>query len=85
MLNYKNKKYRQGRMVVPMVDSTRGIVFECFQGFIASFRVGGVALCHIQTCFNTSKIFLYNKHKILSIFSKKYCNSHNRNIFWIHL
>ena len=30
-------------------------MFECFQRFDASFRVAGVALCDIQTCFVTCR------------------------------
>jgi len=33
----------------------RRIIFGCFQRFDASFRVAGVALCDIQTCFVTCR------------------------------
>ena len=44
------------RMAVPMVSSAGGVIFGCFQRFVASFRVVGVALCDkIQTCFVTCR------------------------------
>ena len=43
------------RMAVPMVSSAGGVIFGCFQRFDASFRVAGVALCDIQTCFVTCR------------------------------
>ena len=41
------------RMAVPMVSSAGGIIFDGFKRLVASFRVAGVALCDIQTCFAT--------------------------------
>ena len=38
-------------MAVPMVSSAKGITFGCFQRCVATFRVAGVALRDIQTCF----------------------------------
>ena len=43
------------RMAVPMVSSAGGVIFGGFQRFVASFRVVGVALCDIQTCFVTCR------------------------------
>ena len=42
-------------MAVPMVSSAGGVIFGGFQRFVASFRVAGVALCDIQTCFITCR------------------------------
>ena len=42
-------------MAVPMVSSAGGVIFGGFQGFVASFRVAGVALRDIQTCFVTCR------------------------------
>ena len=38
-------------MPVPMVSSARGVTFGGFKRRVASFRVAGVALRDIQTCF----------------------------------
>ena len=38
-------------MAVPMVSSAKGGTFGCFQRRVAAFRVAGVALRDIQTCF----------------------------------
>ena len=43
------------RMAVPMVSSAGGVIFGRFQRFVASFRVAGVALRDIQTCFVTCR------------------------------
>ena len=43
------------RMAVPMVSSAGGVIFGCFERFVASFRVVGVALCDIQTCSVTRR------------------------------
>jgi len=42
-------------MAMPMVSSAGGVIFGGFQRFVASFRVVGVALCDIQTCFVTCR------------------------------
>ena len=42
-------------MAVPMVSSAKGITFACFQRRVAAFRVAGVALRDIQTCFVTCR------------------------------
>ena len=38
-------------MAVPMVSSAEGVLFGGFKRRVASFRVAGVALRDIQTCF----------------------------------
>ena len=48
----RNRPY-EVRMAVPMGSSTRGVLFGGFRRVVASFRVAGVALCEIQTCFAT--------------------------------
>ena len=42
---------RDCSMAVPMVSSAGGVIFGGFKRIVASFRVAGVALCDIQTCF----------------------------------
>ena len=42
-------------MAVPMVSSAEVVIFGGFQRFVASFRVAGVALRDIQTCFVTCR------------------------------
>ena len=45
---------REVRMAVPMMaSSAKGFTFGGFKRHVASFRVAGVALCDIQTCFIT--------------------------------
>ena len=46
---------REGRMAVPMGSSAEVVRFGRFQRVVASFRVAGVALCDIQTCFATCR------------------------------
>jgi len=45
----------EDRIAVPMVSSAGGDIFGGFQRFVASFRVAGVTLCDIQTCFVTCR------------------------------
>ena len=45
----------EGHMAVPMVSSAKGVAFGCFQRRRALFRVAGVALRGIQTCFVTCR------------------------------
>ena len=40
-------------MAVPVLSSAEGVIFGGFKRRVASFRVAGVALCDIQTCFVT--------------------------------
>ena len=44
---------REGLMTVPMVSSAEGVIFGGFTCGVASFRVAGIALRDIQTCFVT--------------------------------
>ena len=46
---------RDPRMAVPMVSSAEGVIFGGFEGRAASFRVAGVALRDLQTCFVTCR------------------------------
>ena len=39
---------RDPHIAVPLGNSTEVVIFGGFQGFVASFRVAGVALCNIQ-------------------------------------
>ena len=43
----------EDRMAVPMGSSAEVVIFGGFRRVVASFRVAGVALCDIQTCFAT--------------------------------
>ena len=42
-------------MAVPMVSSAEGVLFGGFKRLVASFRVAGMALRDIQTCFVTCR------------------------------
>ena len=44
---------RDPRMAVPMGSSAEVVIFGGFRRVVASFRVAGVALRDIQTCFAT--------------------------------
>ena len=44
---------RDPRMAVPMGSSAEIVIFGGFRRVVASFRVAGVALRDIQTCFAT--------------------------------
>ena len=46
---------RDPHMAVPMVSSAEVVVFVSFKHLVASFRVAGVALRDIQTCFATCR------------------------------
>ena len=46
---------REDRMAVPMVSSSEVVIFGGFRRLVASFRVAGVALRDIQTCFVTCR------------------------------
>ena len=43
-------------MAVPMVSSAEVVIFGVFKLLVASFRVAGVALRDIQTCFVTCRM-----------------------------
>ena len=49
------KSPREVAMAVPMVSSAKKVTFGAFQRCIASFRVAGVALRDIPTCFKTRR------------------------------
>ena len=42
---------REDHMAVPIVSSAEAVIFGGFRRLVASFRVAGVALRDIQTCF----------------------------------
>ena len=42
-------------MAVPIGSSAEVVRFGRFQRVVASFRVAGMALCDIQTCFATCR------------------------------
>ena len=48
----RNRSYEL-RMAVPMGSFAEVVIFGGFRRVVASFRVAGVALCDIQTCFAT--------------------------------
>ena len=58
------------RMAVPMVSCAGGVIFGGFQRFVASFRVVGMALCDIQTCFVTCRKSFCVAGAILRTFSE---------------
>ena len=45
----------EDRMAVPMGSFAEVVLFGGFRRLVASFRVAGVALCDIQTCFLTCR------------------------------
>ena len=58
-------------MAVPMVSSAEGLHFVGFKRLVASFRVAGVALRDIQTCFVTCrKSFLCGRRNTFATFSE---------------
>ena len=58
-------------MAVPMVSSPEGVVFGSFKRRVASFRVAGVALRDIQTCFVTCrKSFFCGRRNTFAAFSE---------------
>ena len=66
----------EGRMAVPIVSSATGVTFGGFQRRVASFRVAGVALRDIQTCFVTCrKWFCVAGTILLRRFQKMHCRS----------
>ena len=46
---------REDHMAVPMVSSAEVVIFGGFRRLVVSFRVAGVALRDIQTCFVTCR------------------------------
>ena len=57
---------RDPHMAVPMVGSAEVIIFGGFKLLVASFRVAGVALPDIQTCFVTCRKWFCVAGAILS-------------------
>ena len=61
-------------MAVPLVSSAEGVLFVGFKRLVASFRVAGVALRDIQTCFVTCrKSFCVAGAILLRRFQKMRC------------
>ena len=53
---------REVAMALPLASSAKVVIFGGFKCRVASFRVAGVALCGIPTCFHTvSKIGLCDR------------------------
>ena len=70
---------RDPRMAVPMVSSAKGVTFGGFTCGVASFRVAGVALPVIQTCFVTRrKSFCVAGAILLRRFQKMCCSFRGR-------
>ena len=62
---------RDPRMAVPMGSSAEVVIFGGFRRVVASFRVAGVALRDIQTCFaNVLKIVLRGRRNTFVTFSE---------------
>ena len=65
------KRPREGHIAVPMVSSPEGVVFGSFKRRVPSFRVAGVALRDIQTCFVTCrKSFFCGRRNTFATFSE---------------
>ena len=72
-------RLREVPMAVPMVSSAKGVTFGGFRRRVASFRVAGVALCDIQTCFITrQKSFCVAGAILLRRFQKMCCSFRGR-------
>ena len=70
---------RDPHMAVPMVSSAEVVVFVGFKHLVASFRVAGVALRDIQTCFVTCrKSFCVAGAILLRRFQKMRCSFRGR-------
>ena len=66
-------------MVVPMVSSAEVVIFGGFKLLVASFRVAGVALRDIQTCFVTCRrSFCVAGAILLRRFQKMRCSFRGR-------
>ena len=61
-------------MAVPMASFAKGVAFGGFKRRVASFRVAGVALRDIQTCF--VKSFCVAGAILLRRFQKMRCSFH---------
>ena len=72
---YIRNRSREDRMAVPMVSSAEGVLFGGFKRLVASFRVAGMALRDIQTCFVTCrKSFCVAGAILLRRFQKMRCS-----------
>ena len=61
-------------MAVPMGSSAKGVTFSAFQRCVASFRVAGVALRGIPTCFMMcQKSFCVARAMLVLHFQKMRC------------
>jgi len=70
---------RQDHMAMPMVSSAEVVIFGGFKLLVASFRVAGVALCDMQTCFVTCrKLFCVAGAILLRHFQKMRCSFRGR-------
>jgi len=66
-------------MAVPMVSSAEVVIFGSFRRLVASFRVAGMALRDIQTCFVTCrKSFCVADAILLRRFQKMRCSFRGR-------
>ena len=73
------RNHLQPYMAVPMVSSAEGVTFGGFKRRVASFRVAGVALRDIQTCFVTCrKSFSVAGTILLRRFQKMRCSFRGR-------
>ena len=71
---------REDRMAVPMVSSAEVVIFGGFRRLVVSFRVAGVALRDIQTCFVTCrKSFCVAGAILLRRFQKMCCSFRGRH------
>ena len=62
---------REDHMAVPMVSSAEVVIFGGFRRVVASFRVAGVALRVIQTCFATCwKSFAWQAQYFCDVFRR---------------
>jgi len=83
---------REGRMAVPMVSSAKNVIFGGFKRRVASFRVAGVALRDIETCFITCREFvLCGRHNTFAAFAEnalqfswqgQHDGDHHRDFAW---
>ena len=71
----RSHRPRDPRMAVPMESSAEVVIFGSFRRVVASFRVAGVALRDIQTCFATCwKSFCVAGAILLWRFQKMCCS-----------
>ena len=76
---YVRNRPRQDHMAMPMVSSAEVVIFGGFKLLVASFRVAGVALCDMQTCFVTCrKLFCVAGAILLRHFQKMRCSFRGR-------